>query len=579
MFNQIKHNLSSSTISKTILIILFLAGNELAQSSETQFQKKINQYFNSNNFKECVETEAKYLELYGSDSLKNYLSKVKEDLSNFDLNNFDHIEKSIDKIIDLSPKMIPLYAIYTGIGEVSFELMYKNNLPSNDKKKILNFSTSYFYKALDFITTDSFNARSIVYQKMANIFRHYGDKGAATAADFIAFKYNQDNIDIGLNVASYYETIGKSDSTQAILIRLYNSLKNKNAYQGIFDFLGDHFINSNAKINNYLKALSQGAKDSSVLYCKIADEYFPYKADSAIDNYKKALKLGLSNNKILVRLGLLFNLKMDCRTAIYYFNKVKSWENEPSIYADSYAGCYADVGDYDKAIKWYTISKNHSQIAYSYLNLKYYRQAIDVYLYDINKAKNRKWPNVIDKTNYLGWHYYNLALTYAAINERTEAFNAFVNANTYLNRNDALAMDLKYDVEFYRILKDNIDWDYLSDDDAFLYLYNKNRISNHGKLIQVWIKKVIFPYNKNLSKIRMTIENDHPKEMKKYDDYYYTLSLYEFDNLKQKVRCLRYSDYTYNGVCIKSINFDNPEWSMSFPDGLSKYWISSLNSR
>ena len=128
MFNQIKHNLSSSTISKTILIILFLAGNELAQSSETQYQKKINQYFNSNNFKECVETEAKYLELYGSDSLKNYLSKVKEDLNSFDLNNFDQIEKSIDKIIDLSPKMIPLYAIYTGIGEVSFEIMYKNNL-------------------------------------------------------------------------------------------------------------------------------------------------------------------------------------------------------------------------------------------------------------------------------------------------------------------------------------------------------------------------------------------------------------------------------------------------------------------
>ena len=578
MYNQIKHHLMPSIISKTILIMLLLAGNELAQSSKTQFQKKINQYFNSNNFKECVETGAKYLELYGSDSLKNYLSKVKEDLNSFDLNNFDQIEKSIDKIIDLSPKIIPLYAIYTGIGEVSFKMMYKNNLPPNDKKKILNFSTSYFYKALDFITTDSFTARSIVYQKMANIIRHYGDKGAADAADFIAFKYDSDNIDIGLKVASYYETIGKSDSTQAILIRLYNSLKNKNAYQGIYDFLGDHFINSNTKINNYLKALSQGAKDSSVLYCKIADEYFPYKADSAIDNYKKALKLGLSNNKILVRLGLLYNLKMDCRTAIYYFNKVKSWKNEPAIYADSYAGCYADIGDYNKAIKWYTISKNHSQIAYSYLNLKYYRQAIDVYRLDINRAKNRKWSNANDKKNYMGWHYYNLAETYAAINERTDAFNAYVNANNYMNKKDALAMDLKYDIEFYRILKDNVEWDYLSDDDAFLYLYNKNGISKHGKLIQAWIKKVIFPYHDNFSEIRETIEKAHPNEMKKYDEYYYTLSLYEFNSSKQKVRCLRYSDYSNNGACIKSINFDNPEWSMTFPKGLSKYWVSSLNS-
>lgn len=579
MYNQIKHHLSPSIISKIILIMLLLAGNELAQSSKTQFQKKINQHFNSNNFKECVETGAKYLELYGSDSLKNYLSKVKEELNSFDLNNFDQIEKYIDKIIDLSPKIIPLYAIYTGIGEVSFEMMYKNNLPPIDKKKILNFSTSYFYKALDFITTDSFNARSTVYQKMANIFRHYGDKGAAGAADFIAFKYDPDNINIGLTVASYYETIGKPDSTQAILIRLYNSLKDKNAYQGIFDFLGDHFSSSNTKINNYFKALSQGAKDPSILYCKIADEYFPNKPDSAIDNYREAIKLGLSNDKILVRLGLLYNLKMDCRTAISYFSKVKSWRNEPSIYADSYAGCFADVGDYNEAIKWYTISKNHSQIAYSYLNLKYYRQAIDVYLLDINRARNKKWQNVIDKRNYLGWHYYNLAETYAAINERTDAFNSYLSANTYMNKKDALAMDLKYDIELYRILKDNSGWDYLSNDDTFLYLYNKNGISKHGKLIQAWIKKVLFPCNKNLSTIRTTIENDYPDEMKKYNDYYYTLSLYEFDSSKQNVRCLRYSDYTYNGVCIKSINFENPEWSMSYPNGLSKYLISSLNSR
>jgi hypothetical protein len=576
MYNQINHNPSSSIIFKTIFIILFLAGNEFAQSSEIQSQKRIIQYFNSNKFKECIDSGAKYIELYGSNPLKNYLSKVKEGFSNYDPNNLEQISKYIDKVIDLSPKIIPRYAIYAGIGEVSFWMMYKDNLPAKDKKKILSFSTSYFYNALDYVTKDSFKARSIVYQKMANIIRHYGDKGAADAADFIAFKYDPDNFNIGLNVASYYETIGKSDSTQAILIRLYNSLKDKNAYQGIFDFLGDHFSNSNAKITNYFKALSQGAKDSSILFCKIADEYFPYSPDSAIDNYKKAIKLGLSNNKIFVRLGLLYNLKMDCGTAIYYFNKVKSWENEPAFYADSYAGCYADVGDYNKAIKWYAISKNHSQIAYSYLNLKYYRQAIDVYLLDINRAKKKKWPNVIDKKNYLGWHYYNLAETYAAINERTDAFNAFANANIYLNKSDARAMDLKYDIELYRILKDNVGWDYLSDDEEFLYLYNKSETSKHGKLIQAWIKKVIFPYQKSLPTIKIAIKNNHPNDMKKYDDYYYTLSLYEIDTSKQKARCLRTSDYAYNRACLKSINYDNPEWSITFPKGLSEYWVSGL---
>jgi hypothetical protein len=578
MYNQINHNPASSIISKTIFIILFLAGNEFAQSSEIQSQKRIIQYFNSNKFKECIDSGVKYLELYGSNPLKNYLSKVKEGFSNYDPNNLEQISKYIDKVIDLSPKIIPLYAIYAGIGEVSFWMMYKDNLPAKEKKKILNFSTSYFYNALDYVAKDSFKARSIVYQKMANIIRHYGDKGAADAADLIAFKYDPDNIDIGLKIASYYEIIGNSDSTQSILIRLYNSLKNKNVYQGIFDFLGDHFSNSNTKITNYFKALSQGAIDPSVLYSKIADEYFPYKPDSAIDNYKKAIKLGLSNDKILVRLGLLYNLKMDCKTAIEYFNKVKSWNNEPTIYADSYAGCYADIGDYNKAIKLYTISKNHSQIAYSYFNLKYYRQAIDVYLLDINNAKTKKWTNAIDKKNYLSWHYYNLAETYAATDERTEAFNAFVNANNYMNKNDALAMDLKNDIEFYRILKDNVDWDYLSEDDEFLYLYKKNEISKHGKLIQAWIKKVIFPYQKNLPTIKIAIKNDHPNDMKKYDDYYYTLTLYEFDTSKQKARCLRSSDYTYNGICLKSINFSNPEWSVTFPKGLSEYWVSSLYS-
>jgi hypothetical protein len=576
MYKQNNHHPSSSIIFKTIFIILFLAENEFAQSLQIQAQNRIIQYFNSNKFKECIDSGVIYLEMYGSKPLKTYLTKVKEGFSNYDPNNLDQISKYIDKVIDLSPKIIPLYAIYAGIGEVSFWMMYKDNLPAKDKKKIMNFSISYFYNALNCITNGPIKARSIVYQKMANIIRQYGDKGAADAADLIAFKYDPDNIDIGLKVASYYELIGNTDSTQSILIRLYNSMTNKNVYQGIFDFLGDHFSNPNAKITNYFKALSLGAKDSSFLYCKIAEEYFPYKPDSAIINYKRAIRLGLSNDKILVKLGLLYNLKMDCKTAIEYFNRVKSWNTKPAIYADSYAGCYADIGDYNNAIKLYTISKNHSQIAYSYFSLKYYKQAIDVYQLDINRAKIKKWPNANDKKNYLGWHYYNLAEAYAAIDERTEAFNTFVNANNYMNKIDALAMDLKYDIEFYRILKDNLGWDYLSDDDEFLYLYKKNEISKHGKLIQAWIKKVIFPYQKNLSTIMFSIKNDHPNDMKKYDDYYYTLLLYQFDTSKQKARCLRFSDYTYNGICLKSFNFDNPEWSITFPKGLSEYWVSGL---
>ena len=147
-----------------------------------------------------------------------------------------------------------------------------------------------------------------------------------------------------------------------------------------------------------------------------------------------------------------------------------------------------------------------------------------------------------------------------------------------MNKNDAHSMGLKYDIELYKILKDNVGWDYLSYDDEFLYLYKKNEISKHGKLVQAWIKKVIFPYQKNLSKIKTAIKNRHPNEMKKYEEYYYTLSLYEFDTSKQKARCLRISDYTCNGMCLKSINFDNSEWSVTFPQGLSEYWVSSLYS-
>ena len=576
MRNRIKHKLILSIVFKTILCILLLVGNELAQSSEIQSRERIIHYFNSNDFEGCIDSGVKYLELYGNDSLKNYLSKVKEGLSNFDPNNFEQNGKYIDKVIDLSPKIIPLYAIYAGVGEASFRLLYKDNLTDRDKKKVLNFSTSYFYKALNFITTNSLKAKSIVYHKMANIIRQYGDKEGADAADFMAFKYDPDNFDLGLKMASFYETIGKSDSTQSILIRLYNSLKNKSTYQGVFDFLGDNFRSSNAKITYYFKAISQGVKNSSILYYKIADEYFPFKPDSAIDNYKKAIKLGMSYDKILLRLGLLYNLKMECKTAIYYFNKVKNWNNKPRIYADSYAGCYANIGNYNKAIKLYTLSKNHSQIAYSYLNLKDYGQAIDIYLLDINRAKTKKWPNAVAKRNYLGWHYYNLAKAYMAVDERTDVFDALINANKYLNKNDALALDLKYDIEFYRILKDNVDWDYLSNDNEFLYLYKQNKISRHGKLIQAWIKKVIFPYKKDLSTIREAVIEDHPNEMKKYSNYYYTLLLYEFDTSKQKARCLRYLDYAINGESLKSISYDNPEWSMTFPKGLSAYWVSSL---
>jgi hypothetical protein len=579
MLNTVKHNISLSLTSKTIILILLLVCNGLlAQTSEIQLREKIIQYSNANNFKECIDSGVKYLEQYGSDSLKSYLSKVKNDLSNYNPNNFERIKKNIDKVIRLSPKVIPLYAIHSGLGEVTFWMMYKENLPVKDKKKILNFSTSYFYKALDLIPKNSFKAKSMVYRNMADILRRYGDNGSADAADLIAFKYDPNNYTIGLKVASYYEYIGNTDSTQSILIRLYNSLKEKTPYQGIFDFLGDHFIISNEKIKFYSKALSHGVRDPSILYCKIADEYFPDKPDSSIQYYGKAIKLGLSNDKILMRLGLLFNLKMNCKNAIYYFNRVKNWNDKPTLYINSFAGCYADIGDYNKAVKLYAMSKDHSQMAYNYLNLKYYSKAIDIYLSDIKRAKARRWPNAADKKEYLGWHYYNLAKAYAEIDERTEAFNIFEKANTYLNKKDAIAIDLKYAIEFYRILKNNVGWDYLNYDDEFLYLYQKKRISKNGKLIKAWIKKVLFPYKKDLQTIREVIKIDHPYEEVKYNDYYYTLILYEFGCSIQKARCLRYLDYSENGNILKSITFDNPKWDVIFPKGISEYWVSNLYS-
>ncbi len=266
MLNTVKHNISLSLTSKTIILILLLVCNGLlAQTSEIQLREKIIQYSNANNFKECIDSGVKYLEQYGSDSLKSYLSKVKNDLSNYNPNNFERIKKNIDKVIRLSPKVIPLYAIHSGLGEVTFWMMYKDNLPVKDKKKILNFSTSYFYKALDLIPKNSFKAKSIVYRNMADILRRYGDNGSADAADLIAFKYDPNNYTIGLKVASYYEYIGNTDSTQSILIRLYNSLKGKTPYQGLFDFLGDHFNGSKAKITYYSKALSQGVRNPSAL--------------------------------------------------------------------------------------------------------------------------------------------------------------------------------------------------------------------------------------------------------------------------------------------------------------------------
>lgn len=558
------------------MLTLFLVYNTLAQTSEIQFQNKINEYFNSNNFKDCIDSGVKYLELYGSDSLKSYLMKVGDGLKSYTPNNFEQINKNITKVIELSPKIIPLYAIYCGLGEVTFGMMYRDNLSSKDKRKILNFSTSYLYKALDFVTTDSYKTKSIIYQKMANILSYYGDKGSADAAIMLSFKYDPDNYEIGLKVASYYERIGMLDSTKSILLRLYHSLKNKNTYQNFYDFLGDHLYNSSAKINYYTKALLQGVRDPSTIYGKIADGYFPNYPDSSLKYYQKSLKFGSGSDKIFMRLGLLYNLKIECRKAIEYFNKVKSWKDKPAIYADSFAGCYANEGEYNKAIKLYKLSKNHSQIAYSYLNLKYYRQAIDIYLLDIKKAKSKKWPNYFDKKNYLSWHYYNLAKAYAIIDARTDAYNALKRAYTFMDKSDATSLDLKYSVEKYRILKNNTDWDYLSNDNEFLYLYQKSGIKKIGKLLRVWIKKVVFPYQNDRSIIDERVKKNHPFEMAKYGDYQYTMSFYEFNIPKQKARCLRSLDYANNGECINSYNYENPEWKVTFMPGINKFCTNNL---
>ena len=524
MLVTFKQNRYLTIIFQSILFILLLVSNEFAQTSKKQLNEKIIQYYNSNDFKKCIDLGVQYLELYGSDSLKNCILKVKDGLRNFDLNSINQIEKNVEKVVGLSPKIIPLSAIYCGIGESIFGMMYNNDLPDSNKTEILNLSTSYFYKALDFITTNSFKAKAIVYQKMAYILRQYGDKGAADAADLLAFKYDQNNYEIGLKAASHYERIGRPDSAESILMKLYDSLKNKNIYQGVFDFLGDHFISNMAKIKYYSKAISYGVKDPSKLYCKIADEYFVSDLDSALKYYDKTVKLGLVNDKILTRLGLLYTLRMDCKTAINYFRKIKRWSDKPSLYVDSYAGCYASLGDYSKAVSLYSISRNHSQIAYCYLNLEYYAKTISNYLFDINKAKSKKWTKLSDKNDYLGWHYFNLAVAYAAINERANAFNAYENANAYMDKNDAIAMDLKFKVELYRILKNNLNWDYLSYDDQFLYLYQKSQIKKTGHLIQAWVKKVIFPYKNDLSTIKEIIKKDHPYKIKRYTDYYYSLS-------------------------------------------------------
>lgn len=563
-------------VMKKLVLIFFLIPNVFAQSIDKNFEQKILEYFNAKHYKACVDLGVSYLELNGSDSLKFYINKSKTKLLNYNPDDLNKTKEYINNAIRLSPKIIPEYAIYAGLAEVSFWMMYKKSLQEKDKNIIMAFSLELFKEALEITPKDSLVVAAKIYLKTAELLRYHGEYILSKTNIMLAYRNDPSNYNVGLQVASYYEEEGKIDSCDIILVGLYNRSAGRTKSQNVYEFLGDHSEIDKRKLKFYQEAINYGVKDVSIIYTKIAEIYGYRNKDKAIEFYKKALTSNPSRENLYIEIAFLSHLNNDDLSAIEYYTKIKNWESLPSFeyefHSGILAGYYFDIGDYTNALKYYKMAKQHHRIAYCYLELGDYDQAIYNFNLDIEETRTSNYFEESYKNEQLAYSYDLIGRCYSNKNDRLGAFNSFEQSYYYDSTND----DVKYYLELYRILSNNLDWDAIANTDEQLILYNPQRTEKRESKIKVWIKAVLFPSKSKLNLIRETYIKSMGYNTVEYSKYIHSLIYYEYDCTNSRTRTFENVSYSETGTVIDHYSVEEPKWKNIIPESVGEIMLNTI---
>lgn len=558
-----------------LLFTILLIQNLFAQNIDNRDKSKIIDFFHKREYKACVDEGVVFFEKNGNDSLKIYINRAKAKLLNYSANNLDKVEEDINNAIRLSPNLIPNYAIYAGLAEVSFWMMYKNTLPLQDKSDIMDFSLQLFDKALGYIPNDSLLVKGMIYYKSSELLSFYGAKIEAKRRLKLAYSCFPDNYGIGIKVAKYYEEEGEIDSCEEVLTSIFRS-NNQTDAQTLNEFIGDNVQDYNLKVKYYEEALDYAPRNQAGLYKKIANAYYFNDYSLAIEYFKKFLNIQPGDDDVLKDVGFLYGLLGDNNNAIKYYSKIKNWETlntwDYTFYARNFAECYYENGEINNALKNYKISKDPSGIAKCYYDLSDYESAIKYIKEDINKDISTNYVSKDLKNWSIAYSYSRLGKCYANLNDRINAFYSFEKACHYDDTNS----DSKYNLELYRILKDNPDWDLVCTTNESAVLYNKQRIEKNSTNTFAWLKNVLFPGSGSIETARQSFIEKRNLDTEKYKSFEYSLAYYGFDCLHKKLRAMDLIYYEGSGNVIERISLDEPTWENAIPESVGEVMLEAV---
>lgn len=544
----------------------------LCQSIDPKFQKKILEQFGLRNYKYCVDEGVKYLIENGREELKRNILFAKRNLESYDSTKLSETDSLIENCIIQLPNIIPNYAIYAGLAEVTYWMMYKDGIAMEDWEKIINFSSNYFKKAIDSTPKDSNLVLSQIYLNAFEIFLHYGVADYSELIIRKAYELNPNGYRVSLELSRIMEQEGEVDSSEIILSNTFNNYKYKSSYENVYEFIGDNLEKNQNKILYYNKAIDFGVKKKSKIYKKMGDLYF---GSESIPYYEQALKYDPKNEDLLIDLGFQYNLKYDYEKSLLYYSKVKNWKAKSNFKAKFHCKIigkmYYYKEDYKKALEYFKISNEHYSLALCYARLNDHKKAIDQYNEEIKNYEESFWGGEEDKKKYLAEIYYNIGLSYVELKKYQQAFDSFEYSNSIYEMEGT-----KYLREVYRIASKNPGWDVVNDSNTSIHLIDKKRVSKNGSRIKAWIKSVLCAFDKDISVIRLDYINSVGLEFDKYKNYNSSLIYIEFDCNKSQSRLLQKIDYDERGNTISSFNFNDNEFSVIIPESIGEGWMQYL---
>ena len=221
-----------------IFLLLFIVQSILvSQTIDPKFEKQILEHFGKRNYKRCVDDGVKYLIENGNEDIKRDILFAKRNLESYDSTKLVETDSLITICLNQLPELIPKYAIYAGLAEVTYWMMVSQDISEEDHRRIFSFSLKYFKKAIDSTPNDSNYVLSRIYLEASDIGFHFGGEEFKDDLVYKAYGYSPTGYREATEYATLMEKNGFVDSCEVILSKLYNTNPQKYSQENVYEFI------------------------------------------------------------------------------------------------------------------------------------------------------------------------------------------------------------------------------------------------------------------------------------------------------------------------------------------------------